>query len=197
MFQIRERKVLVSEPNPELRNLFEVDQAERKNHPPFGSPKYEALRRRDAARRERVRQIIDGGQVVAPEDFYFAALVLHHGGLPDEVWQAHTLARKSAALAYRPARWLTAATLDRWLMMHGKPQKYGTQIVPDGRRQRVWPVDPATTDAERAVLDVRPLALQRRRAAELSRTEPMPDMSRAPAWLKQAIAQGLLPDTDD
>ncbi|RMF03616.1 MAG: hypothetical protein D6768_05450 [Chloroflexi bacterium] len=187
----------MSQPNPELRELFEADQAERKNHPPFGTPEYESLRRRDAARREQVRQIIAAGQAVAPEDFYFAALVLHHGGTLDEVWQAHTLAQKSADRGYRPARWLTAATLDRWLMMQGKPQKYGTQIVPDGRRQRVWPVDPATTDAERAALDVRPLALQHRRAAELSRTEPMPDMSRAPVWLTQAIARGLLPDTDD
>lgn len=185
---------MTQESNAELHSLFKADQSERENHPPFGSPEYDALRRRDAARRERVQHIVAVGQAHAPEDFYFAALVLHHGGSQDQIGQAHTLARQSAEMGYRPARWLSAATLDRWLMVQGKPQKYGTQIVPDSKRRRVWPVDPATTDAERAALDVRPLAAQHQRARELTRTEPMPDMTRAPEWLKLALAQGLLVD---
>ncbi len=173
--------------NPELLQLFRADQAGREQHPAFDSPEYHALFAADARRRQRVLEIVDAGQAITPPDYYYAALVLHHGGNLPEVWRAHTLANAAAAQGYRPARWLTAASLDRWLMMQGRPQKYGTQIVPDGERQRVWDVDPATTDAERAAWDVRPLSRQHTRAAELTRTQPMPPMERAPDWLKAAI----------
>lgn len=52
-------------------------------------------------------------------------------------------------------------------MRQGKPQKYGTQYVAAGprwrvwtwgKRYRLWDVDPATTDAERAEWGVPPLA---------------------------------------
>ncbi|GAB4446192.1 MAG: hypothetical protein Kow0031_28800 [Anaerolineae bacterium] len=173
--------------NPELLQLFRADQADREQHPPFDSPAYHALLARDAQRRLRVLEIIEAGQANSPQDLYYAALVLHHGGDLPQVRMAHTLAKSAAEQGYRPARWLTAATLDRWLMMQGRPQKYGTQIVPDGQRQRVWDVDPATTDEERAAWDVRPLRQQHARAAELTRTQPMPPMERAPNWLKAAI----------
>jgi hypothetical protein len=173
----------------ELKLLFEADQRERAEHPPHGTSEYEALRERDAGRRERVREMVAAGALTQAEDYYYAAMVLHHGGTVAEVEQAHELAMTATEMGYRPARWLAAATLDRWLMYQGRPQKFGTQIVPDGRRQRVWEVDPATTDAERVTWDVRPLAQQQARAAELSRTEPMPDMTHAPDWLREAIAR--------
>ncbi len=173
--------------NAELQQLFQADQNARKNHPSFGTPEYDAFCTRDAQRRQRVTEIIAAGEAHAPEDFYYAALVLHHGGDTDEIRRAHTLAQQAAEMSYQPARWLTAATLDRWLMVQGKPQKYGTQIVPDGGRYRVWDVEPATRDSERAQWDVRPLEQQIRRAATLSKTEPIPPMDRAPAWLKAAI----------
>jgi hypothetical protein len=115
--------------------------------------------------------------------------VLHHGGEVDDVWLAHTLAAKATKHHFRPARWLTAATLDRWLMIRGQSQKYGTQIVPDGRSYRVWPVDPATTDGERRKWDVRPLQAQIARAEALTQAEPQPEMARAPAWLREALKQ--------
>ena len=173
--------------HPELLALWKADQKEHKQPPVFGTPAYEAMRRRDAERRQQVRQIVATTQALEPEDLYYAALVLHHGGELDEVWQGYELARRSAEMGYRPARWLTAATVDRWLMYQGRPQKYGTQIVPDGHRFRVWDVDPEITDAERIAWDVRPLEQQHRRAAQLTRTEPMPPMDRAPQWLKDAI----------
>jgi hypothetical protein len=72
-------------------------------------------------------------------------------------------------------------------MYQGKPQRYGTNMVPDGKRIRVWDVDPATTDEERARWDVPPLAEMERRAAEASRNGPMPPMDQAPAWLRTAL----------
>lgn len=173
---------------PELAELFQADQQERQHPPPFDTPAYWAMRQRDAQRRERVKDIVaTADPTLTAADLYFGALVLHHGGNLAEVRQALELAQESARQGYRPARWLTAAAQDRWLMMQGLPQKYGTQIVPDGQRFRVWDVDPATTDAERVVWDVRPLAEQHARAAELTQTEPLPPMERAADWLKAAI----------
>jgi hypothetical protein len=173
----------------EIVALFKADHDERKQLPPFGSIAYYAVRLRDTNRRRRVRQIINSVLTISSEDRYYAALVLHHGGDVNDVWLAHTLASMAVAQDFRPARWLTAATLDRWLMLNGQHQKYGTQIVPDGTAYRVWPVDPATTDADRRRWDVRPFAAQLARADAFSQTEPQPSMDRAPEWLKVAIKE--------
>ena len=58
------------------------------------------------------------------------------------------------------AKWLYAISTDRWLYSAGKPQRYGTQFLRDGKgcNTKLYEVDPATTDAERAALDVPTLA---------------------------------------
>jgi hypothetical protein len=173
--------------NSELQDLFRADQDERTNHPVYGTPEYWALRELDAERRTHLRHIIESGGLQEPEDYYHAAWILNHGESVEEIWQAHKLAKEAAKFGLRHARWLTAATYDRWLMYQGRPQKYGTQIVPDGKRQRVWDVDPATSDAERAEWDVPPLAEMYQRAEEVTRKEPMPPMDTAPEWLKEAL----------
>ena len=171
----------------ELRDLFRADQQERTNHPDYGTPEYWSLRERDAERRKRLAGIIEAGGLKEPEDYYHAAWILNHGESLEEIWQAHVLAMRSLALGFGRARWLAAAAYDRWLMYQGKPQKYGTQIVPDGKRQRVWDVEPSTSDAERAQWDVPSLAEMNRCAEELTRSEPMPPMDAAPQWLKDAL----------
>jgi len=173
--------------NSELQDLFRADQDERSNHPDYGTPEYWLLRERDAERRKRLEGIIESGGLKEPEDYYRAGWILNHGESVEEIWQAHILAKAAVELDLRRARWLAAATYDRWLMYQGKPQKYGTQIVPDGKRQRVWDVEPATSDAERAEWDVPSLAEMERRAEEITRYEPMPSMDTAPEWLKGAL----------
>jgi hypothetical protein len=86
-------------------------------------------------------------------------------------------------------RRLAAAAYDRWCMYEGRSQKYGTQLVPDGVAYRLWDLDPATTDAERAQWDVPPLAEQLRRAEAMTRSEPQPPLDRAPEWMKAALAR--------
>lgn len=175
--------------NSELQTLFREDQDERANHPDYGTPEYWSLRERDAARRQQLQGMIASGGLETPEDSYHAAWILNHGESLEEIWQAHILAKTAAESGLRPAKWLAAATYDRWLMYQGKPQKYGTQIVPDGKRQRVWDVESATSDTERAEWDVPPLAEMDRRAEEVTRNEPMPPMDDAPQWLKDAIVR--------
>jgi hypothetical protein len=175
--------------NSELQELFRADQDERTNHPYVGTPEYLALRGRDAERRKHLQNIVASEGLLDPNDYYKAAWILNHGEKAEEIWQAHILAKKAAELGLSRARWLAAATYDRWLMYQGKAQKYGTQIVPDGKRQRVWDVDPATSDVERAEWDVPSLAEMERRAEEVTRKEPMPPMDDAPQWLKDALVR--------
>jgi hypothetical protein len=99
---------------------------------------------------------------------------------------------RAAALGHTGARWLAAAALDRSLMYAGLPQKYGTNIVPDGVGWRLWDVDPATTDAERLANDVPTLVEMQARAAAI--TTPQPDTAGAPEWLRSAMRRrGPLP----
>jgi len=175
--------------NQELQTLLRADQDERINHPEVSTPEYLALRRRDSERRKRLQEIVATEGLEELDDYYNAAWILNHGETVEEIWQAHVLAKKAAELGLRRARWLAAATYDRWLMYQGKPQKYGTQIVPDGKRQRVWDVDPTTSETERAQWDVPSLEEMERRAEEVTCKEVMPPMEDAPQWLKNALVR--------
>jgi hypothetical protein len=173
--------------NQELYSLYLQDRQEHGQGFEAGTPEYDAMRRRDRDRRKRAGRILKDEASPDAEDFYHAAWLFNHGETEEEARRAHNLARRAAELGHRPAKWLTAATYDRWQMYQGKPQKYGTQIVPDGKRYRLWDVDPDTTDPERARWDVPPLAEQQKRAAALTKSTPQPPMEEAPQWLKEAI----------
>ncbi|OZI05869.1 hypothetical protein BWI93_23540 [Siphonobacter sp. BAB-5385] len=74
----------------------------------------------------------------------------------------------SVELGNPAGKWLAAAALDRWHMYQGQPQKYGTQLVPDEGRYRLWDIDPDTTDEEQAQWNVPALAEMERRASQLT-----------------------------
>ena len=70
--------------NPELRDLFEQDQADRRQG--INQSGHSAMAKRDQARLARVRQILADGGARLADDYYHAAMVLQHGegvaGLP-------------------------------------------------------------------------------------------------------------------
>ena len=167
-----------------LLALFEADRAEERRVV-GGTPEYVALRDRDRQRRREAEAILAAEVVAAPEALYAAAWLFNHGETPDEAARGRELALRAEALGHRPARWLAAAALDRSLMYAGRPQKYGTNMVSDGVRWRVWDVDPATTDEERAAWDVPPLAEMHARAAAID--DPSPPLDKAPEWLRPAL----------
>ncbi|GAC1343424.1 MAG: hypothetical protein NVSMB27_03360 [Ktedonobacteraceae bacterium] len=173
--------------NQDLLALFEADQADRQDHPAFDTPEYWQLRERDAQRRRRVSELIVEGALKDPEDYHSAAMVFQHGETVQDIWQAYELASKAASMGFARSRWLAAAAMDRWLMYQGKPQKYGTQFVPDGKRYRLWDVDPATTDAERAANQVPSLQEQVLQAERMMLEEAQPPMEKAPGWMKEAL----------
>jgi hypothetical protein len=65
----------------------------------------------------------------------------------------------------RRARRLAAEAYDRLRCRRGQPQKFGLVAIAQDGGGELWPVDPATTDSERAKWDVPALAELRRRAA--------------------------------
>ena len=152
--------------HPELRTLYEHDQEDRRRGA-FGP----WMLVRDWFRRRHLNRLMAAGALcdAAAEDYFHAAMLLQHAPRVRDYWRAHELAQRSAELGYAPARWLVAASYDRWLMRQGKPQKYGTQYklahpawqVWAWGRYRLWEVDPTTTDAERAEWGVPPLEIVR------------------------------------
>ncbi|MBI5242420.1 MAG: hypothetical protein HY922_01895 [Elusimicrobia bacterium] len=86
------------------------------------------LKERDAGRRKRVYVMMDLGEIRTMKDLYRAAVILQHGHDPADFLTAHRLSTVSAVMGHKTARWLLAATLDRYLMAVGQPQVYGTQF---------------------------------------------------------------------
>jgi hypothetical protein len=173
-----------------LADLYEQDRHEHAAVPPVGTAEYNALRARDKSRRASAQAALASLRrrgTLSAADLFHAAWLYNHGESPADAQRAHELASDAAKQGHSRARWLAAASFDRWCMYEGRPQRYGTQFVPDGKRYRLWDVDPSTTDADRAEWDVPPLADQLRRAEEMTARHPQPLLAQAPQWLKDAV----------
>jgi hypothetical protein len=115
-------------------------------------PDYERLAAQAAATTDAVARVALARVLAEADDAAHVAL-------------AQTLALEAMAKV-RPARLIAARAFDRLRVLAGKPQKFGTQThVCDGVRV-LYPVDPATTDSERAKWDVPSLAELQQRLAE-------------------------------
>lgn len=165
----------------ELTALHDQDQADRS----IGPQQLEKLSKeaidslmkvmdlRDAARRQRVRQLMAAGTAQTADDYYHAAVVLQHGSDPDDYLKAHEWTQ--AALARTPshvqARYLFAASWDRYQLSQGKPQWYGTSVErqPNGDGA-LSPIDTTqVTDARRKSYTGWTLAERRRFVDEMNR----------------------------
>ena len=144
--------------NEEMLSSYNADRQERVDQPRANTTEYKPMCLRDLKRRERVMEVFLEGELHTAEDYFQAAHIMNHGDTPEDAENSHRFALRSNELGHRPARWLAAASYDRWQMYQGKPQIYGTNYVFDGFNDRLWDVDPATTDEERAAWDVPPLA---------------------------------------
>ncbi len=180
--------------NRDLVALYEADRQERINQPMVNTAEYKAMRARDLERRVRVMEMNAAAEIHTAEDYYHAAQIMNHGDTAEDAKNAHQFALRSSELGYRPARWLAAASYDRWQLYQVKPQKYGTNYIFDGQKDRLWDVDLNTTDEERAEWDVPPLAEQLRKAEEankhktpLSQAEQKEFELNAPEWLKKVL----------
>lgn len=107
----------------EMKQIFLQDQYDRGNNPYAkpGEPQPKALpgieiRRNDDARDARVKELLQQGLLHTSVDYYRAALVFQHSGTPNGTLLAHVLAEIALAKGESSALWLSAATLDRYLV---------------------------------------------------------------------------------
>lgn len=129
--------------NLKLEELYQADQKDRERVY-SSSEEIKALKQRDAMRRTLVSEMVSRGEVNTPNDLYNAAVIFQHGAEPRDFLTAHRFACIASINGHRPARWLMAATLDRFLMSVGLAQTYGTQFehnADENKYQLRLPID--------------------------------------------------------
>jgi hypothetical protein len=113
--------------NLQLEDIYQADQSDRQKV--YDSPQaVNELKQRDTMRKAMTLDMMSKGEVNTVLDLYRAAVIMLHGTDPKDFLTAHRLAVLSAVNGHRPARWLAASSLDRYLMAMGQPQIYGTQF---------------------------------------------------------------------
>ena len=157
--------------SPELSKLYEEDQADRR--PAEGKQiDWTVVGPRDAARLARVKAMYAQDLLKTGADYYHAAMVLQHAEIPEDFLLAHELCVVAISKGHDKAKWLAAASEDRFLMNIGRPQRFATQYRADPMPQgpmALYKVDSGVTDALRAALNVPTLAKAREREAEMNR----------------------------
>lgn len=129
--------------NLKLQELYEADQSDRQKVYDSEAAVRE-LQQRDRQRRAEALRMMQLGEVSTVLDLYRAAVIFQHGDSPKDFLTAHRLASMAAISGDRAARWLMAASLDRFLMSVGQPQVYGTQFEhnpEEGKYQLRLPID--------------------------------------------------------
>jgi len=145
--------------NEELKRMYEEDVRE-KTEADWENKKVVArIDENDKKRKKKVEKIIAEGGLKTAADYHHAALIFQHGKSTVDYEIANKLAKKGMELGDERSKWLYAATLDRYLVSQGKPQKFGTQFRKNKKgKWEAGSIDSTTTDEERARYNVPPLA---------------------------------------
>lgn len=140
--------------NEELARLSQEDQSDRT---PEGGKEIDwaVVGPRDKAREMRVKELYAKNMLKTGADYYRAAMILQHSQSPEDYLLAHELCIVAISRGEEQAKWLAAASEDRFLMEIGRPQRFGTQYWLDGQR---YVMDEGVTDELRRMLDVPPVA---------------------------------------
>ncbi|HXL08884.1 MAG TPA: hypothetical protein VN966_01545 [Candidatus Bathyarchaeia archaeon] len=162
--------------NQLLRELAKEDQDSRSG---------KEIARTDEERVKVVLSLIGQGELKTPEDKFNGALVLDHTPFtycekrlvsksPDNYLLAHYLFKSAFEAGYKDARYLIAASIDRYLSMTQGYQKYGTnRMINQETGKEEWvPIDRKTPDSERAIYGVLPLAELLKRYPEQAPKKP-------------------------
>ena len=111
-----------------IHPLYEEDQKDRE----AAKPDWDKVSARDAERRKAAHQMLESGALKTGQDFEDASTIFQHGNTPEDYLLAHILALTAMAKGDAEARWIAAATLDRYLQSVKQPQVFGTQYRWDG-----------------------------------------------------------------
>lgn len=119
-------------PNMAISEMVASDQEERRAA--RTREDWDEVNIKDTQRRQRIREMIARGELRVALDYENASLVFLHSQDISDVRLSHALATLS--LTIQPNRqfavWLSKASWDRFLILAGKEQWYGTQTVPEG-----------------------------------------------------------------
>lgn len=144
--------------NAELTRMFQEDQDDRK--PGLHGIDWSVVKPRDDARLKRTREFYASGTLRTGADWLHAALILQHSSEPDDYLLAHEMCVAALAQGEKGAKWLVAATEDRFLMAIGRQQRFGTQYeaAEEPGKFRLAPTAPQVTDELRAAVGAPPLS---------------------------------------
>ena len=150
-------------PNSEMRDLFLADQAIRLEVEKRGGwiavkddkTFLEKWEREDFDRLKRTSALLEMNALKTGLDFYHAAYIFQHSKKSEDFLKAHHLSVIAISKGY-DARWISAATLDRYLQSIGRQQIYGTQFLANEVGEYIrQPVEAGiVSDPERAQLNV-------------------------------------------
>lgn len=166
--------------NAELAELCQQDQAARQSDDFLKDA--ERIAAFDRMRRLRVMRLLDDGAAKTARDHFNAALVLQHGDDPLDYKLSNELCKKAVELdgSMKEAKWLAAASWDRYLMSLGKPQWYGTQFkIVDGKYYLAEADLARVSDEERRAVGTRTIEqikefLKKQNKTEQASLEPPP-----------------------
>jgi hypothetical protein len=134
--------------NIELEKLYYEDKKEREE---FNDSKesLKTLEKHDRLRLQKVKRLLPYVDTAEIWNCHYLAYLLIHGETTEDYQLAQEYAKMAVDMGSSVTKWLYAATLDRWLVSQGKPQKFGTQYKIVNGKKELFPVDKNTTDEER------------------------------------------------
>ncbi len=168
--------------NSEVLQLFIEDQWDRGNDV-FGGGQvkssenlnWKAIGAHDVQRQGRIRSLMTEGKLQSARDYQFAGLIFQHSDNSQGLLLAHVLAVSAVAKGGIDARWLAAATLDRYLQSIQRPQVFGTQFFQSEGKN--WTMEPyergLVSDSMRAIWCVVPLSEQNQILKEGAEGKPL------------------------
>jgi hypothetical protein len=178
-----------SKDNEELQRLFEEDQADRKS----STIDWTIVQRRDQKRLARIKELYRSDRIQTGADYYHAAMVFQHGATAEDYLLAHELCIVAISKGEMRAKWLAAATEDRFLRTIERPQRFGTQFRSDGDNPfQVEPVDSGVTDELRRAFGVRSLQEAKDFAQNLNDRRGNAEIVKDPALSKELLRRGHL-----
>lgn len=159
----------VEKDSEELARLFREDQSDRASRD--GKPiDWKAVDARDHAREKRVKEFYANNQLHTGADYYHVAMVLQHASDPEDYLLAHELCVVAISKGEERAKWLAAASEDRFLMQIGRPQRFATQFRSEGNSpMRLYQTDQGVTDELRQALNVPSLAQAKLKEARMNK----------------------------
>jgi hypothetical protein len=86
---------------------------------------------RAKARMATLRAMLTAGEIKSGNDFKDAAFIFQHGNTSEDCLFAHVLAMEALIRGEESAKWIAAATMDRYLQLIKQPQIFGTQYPLD------------------------------------------------------------------